>query len=219
MDYQKLLELTEKVLIFRGGPTSGNWAHGGRPGKKGGSGRGGGFGRIGVKDGKAGRGKIKQASRQTRVKDKEGKGGASVGGAAEHSVSKTLGDAKKQSVSQDNVIDEIMKSNPPQQVADGRMTKDQWRDTYMSDEPGGFALINVHPSAMNIPTAAGVDEKIKDFTGRDAKAQPPIVVDSNDKIEARHGGGKLDRAFGKQPHTIIDGKHRLAASQARSDKK
>lgn len=40
MDYQRLLDLTEKVLIFRGGPTSGNWGHFGRPGKKGGSGRG-----------------------------------------------------------------------------------------------------------------------------------------------------------------------------------
>jgi hypothetical protein len=49
MDYQRLLDLTEKVLILRGGRGSGNWGHVGRKGKRGGSGRGGGLKRIGVK--------------------------------------------------------------------------------------------------------------------------------------------------------------------------
>lgn len=71
---KSLIDLTWQIMILRGGPTSGNWAHDGRPGKKGGSGRGGGFSRIGVKSGKAGRGKIKQSSRQTRVKRERGKG-------------------------------------------------------------------------------------------------------------------------------------------------
>jgi 2'-5' RNA ligase len=69
----ELARIAEEIMILRGGPTSGNWGHGGRPGKRGGSGRGGGFKRIGVKDGKAGRGKIKQASRRTRVKDERKK--------------------------------------------------------------------------------------------------------------------------------------------------
>jgi hypothetical protein len=69
------IDLAWQIILLRGGPTSGNWAHSGRPGKKGGSGSGGGFRRIGVKDGKAGRGKIKQAARQTRAKDERSKGG------------------------------------------------------------------------------------------------------------------------------------------------
>lgn len=76
MDYQKLLDTTEQILILRGGPTSGNWGHAGRKGKKGGSGKGGGFKRIGIKDGKkAGRKGIKRASRQTRAKDERKRGG------------------------------------------------------------------------------------------------------------------------------------------------
>jgi hypothetical protein len=79
MDYQRLFDLTEKVLIVRGGRGSGNWGHVGRKGKKGGSGKGGGFKRIGVKPG-ASLKEIKQASRQTRAKDKRSKQkiGASV---------------------------------------------------------------------------------------------------------------------------------------------
>jgi hypothetical protein len=72
VDYQRLLDLTEDILILRGGRGSGNWAHSGRKGKRGGSGRGGGFKRIGVKPG-AGRKEIKRASRQTRVKDERRK--------------------------------------------------------------------------------------------------------------------------------------------------
>jgi hypothetical protein len=72
MDYQRLLDLTEKVLILRGSRSSGNWGHAGRKGKRGGSGRGGGFGKIGVKPG-ASRKEIKQASKKTRQKRAEKK--------------------------------------------------------------------------------------------------------------------------------------------------
>jgi 2'-5' RNA ligase len=70
--------------IIKGGPTSGNWGHGGRPGKLGGSSGGGGFRRIGVKGGKKGAKKlgrkgIKKASRQTRAKDERAKGGGIKG--------------------------------------------------------------------------------------------------------------------------------------------
>ncbi len=49
MDYQKLLDTTEQILILRGSSGSGNYGHDGRPGKKGGSSKGGGLRRIGVK--------------------------------------------------------------------------------------------------------------------------------------------------------------------------
>jgi hypothetical protein len=62
----ELLDLTEQILILRGGPTSGNWAHSGRPGKKGGSGRGGGFRRIKVKPG-ASRKKVKQERNREKL--------------------------------------------------------------------------------------------------------------------------------------------------------
>lgn len=58
-----LATLIEGVLILRGGPTSGNWGHSGRPGKKGGSGSGGGFRRIGVKTG-ASRKQVKRAAKK-----------------------------------------------------------------------------------------------------------------------------------------------------------
>lgn len=43
------MALVFRALVEQGGPTSGNWGHAGRPGKKGGSGRGGGFSQIGIK--------------------------------------------------------------------------------------------------------------------------------------------------------------------------
>jgi len=67
MDYQRLLDLTEKVLILRGGRGSGNWGHAGRKGKKGGSGKGGGLGRIGAKPGSSHEERQK-ASKKTKVK-------------------------------------------------------------------------------------------------------------------------------------------------------
>lgn len=84
-DLDRLVELAERIIVWRGGPTSGNWAHSGRQGKKGGSGSGGGFRRIGVKSGKkSGRKGIKRASRQTRAKDERGK--SSISGSAKISV-------------------------------------------------------------------------------------------------------------------------------------
>lgn len=70
MDYQRLLDLTEKVLILRGGPTSGNWGHAGRKGKRGGSGKGGGLKRIGVKPDST-RQERKQASKKLQGKRKD----------------------------------------------------------------------------------------------------------------------------------------------------
>jgi len=67
MDIQRLLDLTEKILILRGGSTSGNWGHAGRKGKRGGSGKGGGFKRVGVKPGVS-RKAVKQAAKQAAKK-------------------------------------------------------------------------------------------------------------------------------------------------------
>lgn len=47
MNYELLLNLTKQILVLRGGPGSGNWGHSGRPGKLGGSGKGGGLSLIG----------------------------------------------------------------------------------------------------------------------------------------------------------------------------
>jgi hypothetical protein len=70
MDYQRLFDLTEKVLIVRGGRGSGNWGHVGRKGKKGGSGKGGGLKRIGVKPGST-RQERKQATKKLQSKRKD----------------------------------------------------------------------------------------------------------------------------------------------------
>lgn len=48
MDVEKLIEMTEKILVLRGSGRSGNYGHVGRPGKLGGSSLGGGHGKIGV---------------------------------------------------------------------------------------------------------------------------------------------------------------------------
>jgi hypothetical protein len=58
-----LAALTEGILTLRGGRTSGNWGHAGRKGKRGGSGAGGGFKRIGVKPG-ASRKEVKRAAKK-----------------------------------------------------------------------------------------------------------------------------------------------------------
>jgi hypothetical protein len=72
MDIEKLLETTEQILILRGGATSGNWAHDGRPGRRGGSGRGGGFKRLRLKKGTTSRRDVKAVSNisnsQERIK-------------------------------------------------------------------------------------------------------------------------------------------------------
>jgi 2'-5' RNA ligase len=65
----ELAELAERILILRGGRTSGNWGHAGRKGKRGGSGAGGGFGRIGIKPG-ANRKTIKRAAKKKQAKAK-----------------------------------------------------------------------------------------------------------------------------------------------------
>jgi 2'-5' RNA ligase len=68
---KSLAALTEGILILRGGRTSGNWGHAGRKGKRGGSGRGGGFKRIGVKPG-ANRKAIKRAA-EKKISSKQKK--------------------------------------------------------------------------------------------------------------------------------------------------
>jgi hypothetical protein len=50
MDYQKLFEITEQILILRGGKGSGNFGHKGRKGKRGGSGKGRGKDSISAED-------------------------------------------------------------------------------------------------------------------------------------------------------------------------
>lgn len=115
------------------------------------------------------------------------------------------------------VISHIMKTNPPEQVATGKMTAEEWADRFMSEEPKGYVVTSVHPKSLNAPVAPGMPDKVQSFVSQKSEA-PPVVIDSNEKQQARFGGGKLDRAFGLQPHTIIDGKHRVAAAIERGDR-
>jgi hypothetical protein len=131
-------------------------------------------------------------------------------------LSKTLEEAKDQHIKQEDVINHIMTTNPPDQIIKGEMTVDEWVNKYMSKEPDGYAFIKVSPSTMNLPMKAGMADKVEKFTGLKTKA-PPIVVDSNDVIQARIGGGKLDQAYGMLDHVVIDGKHRLEAAINRGD--
>lgn len=111
----------------------------------------------------------------------------------------------------DQVIDHIMSVNPPEQVKSGALTKEEWADKFLSDSKS-FEVVYVHPSVMNLP-ANTVLEKVNDYKKLDLENAPPIVVDSNDKLQSRIGGGKLDQAYGIQPHIVIDGKHRTQAAQ------
>jgi hypothetical protein len=71
IEIKSLLDLTDDILALRGGPTSGNWAHDGRPGRKGGSGRGGGFKRLRLKKGTTSRRDVKVISKRVRRKRKQ----------------------------------------------------------------------------------------------------------------------------------------------------
>ena len=119
--------------------------------------------------------------------------------------------------SREQVIKHIMNTNPPEQVRKG-MSDGEWADRYLSEETGGYVLADVHPKSLNSPTELGEPEKVIPFSKMGASTQPPVVVDSNRKIQARWGGGKLDQAYGIQPHTLVDGKHRVAAALLRGDK-
>jgi hypothetical protein len=67
MNLETLIDLAEKILVLRGGRTSGNWGHQGRPGKKGGSKRGAGFKAIGVR-GKPTRKEVKEKAKKAKKK-------------------------------------------------------------------------------------------------------------------------------------------------------
>jgi hypothetical protein len=73
VEIKGLLDLTGDILALRGGPTSGNWAHDGRPGRKGGSGRGGGFKRLRLKKGTTSRRDVVGISGRVRRKRKQEK--------------------------------------------------------------------------------------------------------------------------------------------------
>lgn len=183
------------MITRKGGPGSGNWGHAGRKGSRGGS-----LPRSTAMSLSTG------ATAQERQEAARGQG----------KVAQTLEEAQGQEISRQTVLDHIMSTNPPEQVKSGKMTPQGWAERYMSDGDQEFALINVHPGAMYLPTQT-VAGKVSTYTQKEGPP-PPIVVDSNNKIEARFGGGKLSRAYGRQPHTVIDGKHRVQAALKRGDK-
>ncbi len=73
VELKSLIDLTFQVMEHRGGPTSGNWGHIGRPGKKGGSKQGGGFVAVGIKPkSPLSRQNVVSASKKERGERKEG---------------------------------------------------------------------------------------------------------------------------------------------------
>ena len=145
-------------------------------------------------------------------------GGGGGGTIPSRPSAKTVKDALAQdSISAGEMLAHIIKTNPPDQISSGRMTPAEWADKYMTPEPKGYALIDASPQALNLPVAAGLPEKVQRFALEKGESAPPVVVDSNEQIEARWGGGKMDQAYGLQPHTVLDGKHRVEAALARGD--
>jgi hypothetical protein len=120
-------------------------------------------------------------------------------------------------LSRDEVIAHIEQTNPPEHVRAGKMDMKEWSDRFLSNEPDGYVATDVHPKSLNMPVNPGIESNVEAYSQRPAVEAPAIVVDSNDKLQARYGGGKLERAYGLQSHTVIDGKHRLAAALRRGD--
>ena len=116
-------------------------------------------------------------------------------------------------LSRGDVLSHIMTTNPPVQITNGSMSREEWASKFLSDEPYGYVVADVSPYVLHFPIDPGDEEKVEAFTNRSDQSVPPIVLDSNDKLQARHGGGRLDRAFGLQSHTVVDGKHRVQAAR------
>lgn len=114
----------------------------------------------------------------------------------------------------------IADANPPEQVKSGLMTMAQWAELHMSDEPGGYLLARVHPAALFLPTPTADGAKVREYSRLPAETAPPVVVDSNEKIQARFNlgeGGRLDQTGGLQPYTLLDGSRRVEATLSRGD--
>ena len=114
--------------------------------------------------------------------------------------------------SQKEVIDSI--KNPPWKTMG--ISRDEWIDKYVSSEDIRYRLIDIHPKAAHLPVEAGDKVFVKNIANQKPSTQP-IIIDSNNRLEARWGGGKLDQAFGVQPYTTLDGKHRVEAAIIRGD--
>ena len=165
---------------------------------------------IGTVKGGPGSGNFGHSGREGQV------GGSGEDGGDVSEVARTLSSAEDQNIPRKEILEHIAKA-PPEQVVSKKMSIEEWADEYMSDSDQSYSLIKVSPQVMNLPLSAGSKEKVEEYTQMDGKHAPPIVIDSNEKIQARFGGGKLDQAFGLQPHTVIDGKHRVEAGMLRGD--
>ncbi len=188
------------MVTQKGGPGSGNYGHAGRRGMRGGS---------------MPRSSAMSLSTGATAGERQQQARQQAQGAV---VAQTLEDAQAQQVDRQQVLEHIMGTNPPEQVKSGRMTPEEWADRYMSNGDQEFALVNVHPGAMNLP--AGTSRMKVGRYARERGTPPPIVVDSNDKIQARYtesgeAASRLSRGYGRQPHTVIDGKHRVEAALQR----
>lgn len=122
----------------------------------------------------------------------------------------------KSNASRSEMLNFILETNSPEQIKSGKMSPEDWADTYMSSD-SDFVLMDVSPKAMFMPLSAGDNSKVENLSKSEYEFKP-IVIDSNEKIQARIGGGVLDRVGGLQPYTVLDGKHRVSASLIRGDK-
>lgn len=117
---------------------------------------------------------------------------------------------EQETVTQVEILAYIMEISPPRQVASGAMTALEWADCYMSDVPDGYRLVLLSPHILAFPDEP-VWDKVIEMSMLPAKTSPPVVVDLNDKMEVRIGGGRLR-------YIVLDGKHRVAAARKRGDK-
>lgn len=122
-------------------------------------------------------------------------------------------------LTREQALSHIVAHNPPEHIKSGALTKEEWADKYLSNEPGGYVVAWVHPRSMNAPVELGEPQKVEGFVGRSPDAAPPIVVDSNEKMQYRLGGGKIEQAYGLLPHVVVDGKHRTEAAVRRGDQR
>lgn len=115
-------------------------------------------------------------------------------------------------LTQDQMVDEIMEANPPGQVKRGEMTPEQWRECYLSDEPGGYVLMNVSPRVLHLHSPLRDVKRVQAYAEEPGTTAPPIVLDAN---EIWHAPGPGLTPF---PHIVIDGRHRLLAALERGDR-
>jgi hypothetical protein len=123
--------------------------------------------------------------------------------------------------SRDDILKHILSTNSPLKRGERTMTPEEWAERYLSQEPEGYVLMNVHPNILVHPKgfeARHLDSaKAAEFAKLSALTQAPIVIDSNKAMQARAVYDEMG-GYGLASFMVVDGKHRVRASQLREDK-